>query len=110
MAGKLVPGDPIPSERLLAESWSVSRMTASKALGSLRSEGLIVSIQGKGTFVTVVPQITAGDRYGRSINPLGKSYGPHETSEIRKIELKHPEPDIADFLRLKPGADAILRY
>lgn len=41
--GELHPGDPVPSEDKLAETWSVSRMTARNALLELEREGLLVS-------------------------------------------------------------------
>jgi len=43
--------DKLPSENKLAEKFSVSRMTARKALSELESEGFVERIQGKGTFV-----------------------------------------------------------
>jgi DNA-binding GntR family transcriptional regulator len=110
MAGKLMPGDLVLSERDLSEVWKVSRMTASKALGSLRSAGLIHSEQGRGTFVSEVPEVTAADRYGRSVNPVGKSYGPNETSEIRSINIVVPPAEVASALNLDSTDLTIRRY
>jgi len=45
------PGDMIPAESELVRQYQVSRITVRKALDTLRKEGLIVSQQGKGTFV-----------------------------------------------------------
>jgi len=45
------PGDQIPSLSELSKTYSVSLMTAQKALGLLRDEGLVISRQGKGSFV-----------------------------------------------------------
>ncbi|ONK10081.1 GntR family transcriptional regulator [Streptomyces sp. MP131-18] len=45
------PGEALPTERLLAERYRVSRSTARRALQSLREEGLIRSVRGVGTFV-----------------------------------------------------------
>lgn len=44
-------GDPIPSEQILAEEFNVSVGTIRKAIELLVSGGLLVKIQGKGTFV-----------------------------------------------------------
>lgn len=49
--GHLQPGDRVPSERELTERYGVSRMTARQALVELESEGYLVRVQGKGTFV-----------------------------------------------------------
>ncbi|MDA3644154.1 winged helix-turn-helix domain-containing protein [Saccharopolyspora indica] len=48
---KLEPGDRLPSYGELAERFGVSPMTVQKAIGVLRDEGLVVSRQGKGSFV-----------------------------------------------------------
>lgn len=50
-SGQLMPGDQVPSENQLAEAFSVSRMTARRALSDLVSEGILLRSQGLGTFV-----------------------------------------------------------
>lgn len=50
-AGRLKPGDRVPSERELSERFGVSRMTARQALVQLGTEGYLVREQGKGSFV-----------------------------------------------------------
>jgi GntR family transcriptional regulator len=47
----LAPGDALPSERQLCEMYSVSRTTVRDAVGQLVTEGMLVRIHGKGTFV-----------------------------------------------------------
>ncbi|MFF2789348.1 GntR family transcriptional regulator [Streptomyces sp. NPDC058049] len=49
--GELRGGDRVPSENEICEQWPVSKITARKALTTLRSEGLIEGVRGKGTFV-----------------------------------------------------------
>lgn len=49
--GDLPPGARVPTERDLAESLAVSRMTVRAALTRLQQRGLIVRRQGSGTFV-----------------------------------------------------------
>ncbi|GAC14720.1 GntR family transcriptional regulator, histidine utilization repressor [Aliiglaciecola lipolytica E3] len=46
------PGDKVPSENQLAEQFSVSRMTARRALTDLVNEGILLRSQGLGTFVS----------------------------------------------------------
>jgi DNA-binding LacI/PurR family transcriptional regulator len=48
--------EPIPSERQLAESYGVSRITVVRALNDLAQEGVLERRQGKGTFVTAPPR------------------------------------------------------
>ena len=50
--GKLKPGDRVPSEKELAESFKVSQITSKQALIGLAEEGLIYRIKGKGSFVS----------------------------------------------------------
>src|SRR5688572_21603781 len=48
----LGPDDALPSERQLAAELGVSRITVRKAIDGLISEGLLVSRQGSGNFVS----------------------------------------------------------
>ncbi|NCC23637.1 MAG: GntR family transcriptional regulator [Deltaproteobacteria bacterium] len=49
--GDLVPGDRLPSEHVLAETYGIGRPTARQALEILVHEGLLVRRRGSGTFV-----------------------------------------------------------
>ncbi|GLS27575.1 histidine utilization repressor [Marinibactrum halimedae] len=51
-SGKMKPGDKVASENQLAETHSVSRMTARRALTELVDEGILLRSQGLGTFVS----------------------------------------------------------
>jgi DNA-binding LacI/PurR family transcriptional regulator len=50
-AGRLAPGQTLPSEHRLAEALGVARMTVRHAMLSLEQDGLIRRVPGKGTFV-----------------------------------------------------------
>ncbi len=50
--GDLRPGDKLPSERTLASTYHISRPLVREALQSLKSQGLIESRHGGGTFVS----------------------------------------------------------
>lgn len=50
-SSQLVPGERVPSENQLAQAFSVSRMTARRALTDLVTEGILMRAQGLGTFV-----------------------------------------------------------
>lgn len=50
--GRLKPGDRIPTEAQLAEAFAVSRNVIREAVARLKSEGLVISRQGLGAFVT----------------------------------------------------------
>jgi GntR family transcriptional regulator len=51
-SGALRPGTRLPSGRELAEQYDVALMTVQKALTMLRDEHMLVTSQGRGTFVT----------------------------------------------------------
>jgi len=50
--GELVPGDALPSERILALEHNLSRMTVRQALSELVAAGALYREQGRGTFVS----------------------------------------------------------
>ena len=49
--GSLGHGDRLPSERMLADQFKVSRSSVREALRSLELQGLVVSKRGSGTFI-----------------------------------------------------------
>lgn len=50
-SGDLAQGDKLASERLIAETFRVSRPTATRAIATLRQWGVVTSQPGLGTFV-----------------------------------------------------------
>jgi DNA-binding GntR family transcriptional regulator len=49
--GTFAPGDRLPTVTELAEQYGVAKMTVQRAVSELREEGLVMSWQGRGTFV-----------------------------------------------------------
>lgn len=49
--GKLAPGKPVPSESSLMGEYGISRDTVRRAMDVLREQELIVTVQGKGSYV-----------------------------------------------------------
>lgn len=49
--GDLAPGEQLPTHRTLASEYGVAIETAKRALSELRTAGLIVTRQGKGSYV-----------------------------------------------------------
>lgn len=52
ISGELQEGDPLPSMRLLAKELRISVITTKRAYEELEREGFIVSVTGKGSFVS----------------------------------------------------------
>jgi DNA-binding GntR family transcriptional regulator len=60
-AGEWTPGDRLPSIRELSERYGVAPMTIQHALRLLRERGLIVSWQGRGSYVRQPSEEPAAD-------------------------------------------------
>lgn len=50
--GRLQPDRPVPSELQLQQEFGIARGTARKSIALLRQEGLVVTVAGRGSFVT----------------------------------------------------------
>ncbi|MEU2925441.1 GntR family transcriptional regulator [Streptomyces sp. NPDC007251] len=50
-SGRLKPGDKLPSSRTLQDRYGIASSTVQNALRLLKSEGLVYSVQGRGSFV-----------------------------------------------------------
>ncbi len=95
--GILKPGDCVPSERELVETYEISRPTVRQAINELVVEGLLTREKGRGTFVSV-PKIKQwfleslssfseemqkkGLAYSTKLLSLGRTAG---TSTLRSI-------------------------
>ncbi len=108
--GDLKPGDEIPSERMLAAEWGVARPTATKALETLRVQGLVESRQGSGTYVrdtSAAPR--ARERFERA-RDLGTMYSDAESVEFVATEVEADPPGyVLEALRLPVGSAALRR-
>ena len=51
-SGQLVPDRPVPSESQLQQEFGVARGTARKAIAMLREQGLVVTVKGRGSYVS----------------------------------------------------------
>ena len=58
-SGAWAPGQRVPSENELVESFGISRMTANRALRELMAEGFLSRVPGVGTFVREAPALSS---------------------------------------------------
>jgi GntR family transcriptional regulator, arabinose operon transcriptional repressor len=63
--GRMRPGDRITSERALAESLGISRLTVARAIGELVNDGLLIRRRGSGTYVADWRRKTQETRTGQ---------------------------------------------
>ncbi|HEY9411756.1 MAG TPA: GntR family transcriptional regulator [Jiangellaceae bacterium] len=109
-AGRLRPGDTVPSVRELAAEYGVSRNTADKALSALRSEGVVVAIVGVGTQVAdQAPTVQTGGTRIRRMLSTGRSTRVGERSEILSSELTAAPDDVAVALNIEAGSPVVRR-
>jgi TRAP-type C4-dicarboxylate transport system substrate-binding protein len=57
VTGKLLPGEPVPSEKDIAKKYGVSRFTIQQVFRLLVQEGLVIRRQGLGTFIRELEEI-----------------------------------------------------
>lgn len=95
-------GEALPSERNLAESLAVSRITARKALDRLAELGLIHRNRGSGTFIA--PRLNQSLSRLASFTELLTQRG--FTPSSHWLERKLANPSAEESMRLGLGADA----
>ncbi len=99
--GNWGPGQPLPSDRELAEQWRVSRCTVRQALDNLVRDGLIERRQGKGTFV--VPSEVVRDFIGYYTFTSSNEEPIHLTSKVISFCPVVPPLRASELLRVVPG-------
>ncbi|MEU4241045.1 GntR family transcriptional regulator [Actinoplanes sp. NPDC026619] len=109
LQGDLQPGDEVDSERRIADTWGVARPTATRALETLRREGLIDSQQGSGTRVRDVrTHRRASHRYNR-FRTQGAQYAADESMELLTVGVVDAPEHVAEALGLEQPAQAMTR-
>lgn len=104
LAGSFLPGEKLPSEAMLVETYNVSPMTVRRAINLLAAQDVVSTIQGKGTFVKNVELGTAAF-YLHNLKELFND----ETTAVRLIEARFVPADeqVARKLHIQPGKRAI---
>ena len=102
-------GDRLPSEMELSEILGVSRLTLREAVNALKHEGIVNSIQGKGTFVSCcIDSIsnTINNNMGISEMIMASGYQPGVSHFEKK--LVRADKNVAEKLRITEGADVLV--
>lgn len=100
---ELSPGDLLPSERSLCDTYGVSRTTVRLALKELEQLGFIERRHGKGTFVSGVAQEAANLMTSYSFTEQMRELGRVPKTRILEFELTSSPRHIAELLRIEPG-------
>ncbi|MDF2679000.1 MAG: GntR family transcriptional regulator [Brevibacillus sp.] len=114
--GEYAYGQPIPSERELATTYGLNRMTVRSAIEALVGEGILKKVQGKGTFVTKSKigsnlyklqgfskmLLTKGIQPSTKLLYAGKRKAGHKYASIFNLE---EEAQLFRIIRLRLGDD-----
>ena len=118
-SGELPPGAQLPSERDLASAYGTARNTAREAVRLLADAGLVITDQGKGSFVR--PQTSlirlGNDRYSPRHRDTGLSpfllecakQGKTGRFEVLSIDRVQPPSEVAERLGVSGKTKSVLR-
>ncbi|WP_333653947.1 GntR family transcriptional regulator [Dissulfurispira sp.] len=100
-------GQQIPTEEDLCKKYDVSKITVRQAINNLVSDGYLIKIQGKGTFVAgTLPVVGLAMKTKLTEEMFGK-----EVKLERKVlfqGIKEPSPDIRAYLKTEDRIYCIL--
>lgn len=102
-AGDWRAGDQVPSESALVKQLKVSRMTVNRALRELTHEGLVVRVQGTGTFVAEKRPIFNLVEL-RNIAEEIAERGQRHTARVELLQAERATADLARELGLNAQA------
>jgi GntR family transcriptional regulator len=97
----------IPSEDELCRKYDVSKITVRQAVNNLVSDGYLVKIQGKGTFVTsALPVVGLAMKTRFTEEMFGKEVKAEK--EMLSRQMIAPPPDVSTYLRTAESVYRIL--
>ena len=95
----------LPSERKLAQQFDVSRLTVTKALKELETEGLIYTRVGKGTFVRPWAKIDQKLETLSSFTQEMQARKKQVTSRVLEATIMGASEEVAVALKILPETD-----
>lgn len=103
--GHYKPDEALPSERLLAETLNVSRVTARSAIDQLVNQGLIVRKRGSGNYIAPMLEQPLSQLTSFSEELQRRGYQPSSRWLERKIDAAQTDEQLT--LGLSPGARVV---
>lgn len=108
--GHLGPGDRLPTEQFLAETYGVSRNVVREGIARLRNEGIVESRQGIGAFVAATPSpILRLDASLRSPDRHQSLFELRAALEVRAAELAAARRTEEDLMTIQRAYDDMER-
>ena len=99
--GRYKPDEALPSERVLAETLSVSRVTARSAIDQLVSQGLIVRKRGSGNYIAPLIEQPLSQLTSFSEELTRRGYAPSSRWLDRRLDVAMTDEQLT--LGLSPG-------
>ena len=97
-SGKWQLNQRIPSEEELCNNYGVSKITVRQAVNNLVSDGYVMKLQGKGTFVaSILPVVGLSMKTQLTEEMFGKEVKVEK--EVLFKGIKEPSPDIRSYLK-----------
>ena len=93
----------LPSERQLAERFTVSRMTVTKAIKELEQQGWVYARKGKGTFVASRTKIDQTLETLTSFTEDMLTQGKRVSNRVIRMCIEEAERSVANELHVSPG-------
>ncbi len=108
-AGRVEPGGRLPSERELLEEYGTAYATVRQALGMLKAEGLVDSVQGLGYFVRQ-PLPVIHPRHGTGHFVLdARAQDRNAEQRLIEVSVREAPPHLVGLLELEQTEQVILR-
>lgn len=104
-SGEWLEHSKVPSENELTEQFSVSRMTARRALQELTEQGLLVRSQGSGTFVATFKSQSSLLEIRNIADEIHERGHQHHSTQLA-LQAIDVNEEMAILLALKPGDKA----
>jgi GntR family transcriptional regulator len=105
----LKAGDRLPTESELSEILEVGRLSLREAMNALKNEGVVHSVQGKGTFIACdFNYISDSLNINYSVTEMIELSGFKPGASYFQKNLIAADREIAGKLNIPPGSDVIL--
>lgn len=103
---ELGPGGRVPSERVLADRFEVSRATVREAIGALVHEGVLVRVHGRGTFVAQPGSVDAALHLASFTQDMRRR-GLAVDTEVVRAEVMAASDEVAGQVEVRAGAPVL---
>ena len=101
-------GDKLPTENEFSTLFGIGRLSLREGLNALKNEGIITSIQGRGTFVACNPEYIFNSlNINCSVTELILNSGHTPGCSYFEKEIVQADKNIADALNIPVGSDIV---